>query len=103
MEHKEYHVIVSDRAASELRNHVRFLARVSPDAAKRLHKEIIDEIKTLSFMPERYPWVIQDEIPKNKYRKKIVSKRYLLIFQIRDDKVYIDYILDCRQDYTWLL
>ena len=45
MPNKKYTVIVSDRAASMLVNYVRFLARVSPEAAKKLHKEIIAEAK----------------------------------------------------------
>lgn len=103
MPNKKYTVIVSDRAASMLANHIRFLARVSPKTAKRLHKEIVAETKVLEYMAECCPWLICDEIPANKYRKKLVSKRYLLIYQIKDDKVYVDYVLDCRQDYKWLL
>lgn len=103
MPNKKYTVIVSDRAASMLVNHVRFLARVSPEAAKKLHNEIIAEAKALEYMPESYPWLHCDEIPANKYRKKLVAKRYLLIYQMKDDKVYVDYVLDCRQDYKWLL
>lgn len=103
MPNKKYAVIVSDRASSMLVNHVRFLTRVSSGAAKKLHREIIDGIKTLEVMPESYPWFNCEEIPANKYRKKLVSKRYLLIYQIKDNKVYVDYVLDCRQDYGWLL
>lgn len=103
MSDKKYNVIVSDKAASMLVNHVRFLANVSPEAAKKLHKEIITEIRALEFMPESYPWLSCDEIPANKYRKKLAAKRYLLIYQIKDSTVYVDYVLDCRQDYKWLL
>lgn len=103
MPNKKYTVIVSERATSMLVNHVKFLARVAPEAAKKLHKEIITEAKALEFMPEGYPWLNYAEIPANKYRKKLVAKRYLLIYQIKDDKVYVDYILDCRQEYKWLL
>ena len=39
----------------------------------------------------------------NKYRKKLVAKRYLLIYQIKGNNVFVDYILDCRQEYKWLL
>ena len=102
MSDKKYKVIVSDKAASRLVNHVRFLANVSPDAAKRLHRDIIIEIRDLEFMPESYPWLNCDEIPANKSRKKLVAKRYLLIYQIKDNTVYIDNVLDCRQDYKWL-
>lgn len=103
MPDKKYHVIISDKAALMLANHVRFLANVSPVAAKRLHRDIVSEIRALEFMPESYPWLNFDEIPANKYRKKLVAKRYLLIYQIKDNTVYVDYILDCRQDYKWLL
>lgn len=103
MSDSKYNVIVSDKAASMLINHVRFLANVSPDAAKRLHNDIITEIRALEFMPEGYPRFNCDEIPANKYRKKLAAKRYLLIYQIKDNAVYVDYVLDCRQDYKWLL
>ena len=103
MPDKRYEVTVSERAASMLVNHIRFLANVSVEAAKKLHKELIAEIKALEFMPESYPWLSCDEIPANKYRKKLAAKRYLLIYQIKDDKVYVDYVLDCRQDYKWLV
>ena len=103
MPSKKYNVTVSERAVTMLLIHVIFLANVSPDAATRLHKEIIKEINELKYMPQSYPWFNCDEIPANKYRKKFVAKRYLLIYQIKDDNVFIDYILDCRQEYEWLL
>ena len=97
MSDKNYNVIISDKAASMLVNHVRFLANVSPEAAKKLHKDIIAEIRVLEFMPESYPWLNCDEIPA-----KLAAKRYLLIYQIKDNTVYVDYVLDCRRDYKWL-
>lgn len=103
MPNRKYHVTISERATAMLLNHVRFLANVSPDAASRLHKEIIKEINELEYMPQSYPRFNSPEIPANKYRKKLVAKRYLLIYQIKDENVFIDYILDCRQEYGWLL
>ena len=32
-----------------------------------------------------------------------VAKWYLVLYQIQDDTVYVDYILDCRKDYSWLI
>ena len=99
----KYTVIVSERASKMIINNVRFLANVSVEAARKLHKEIITGIKELEFMPESFPWLISNEIPANKYRKKLVAKRYLLIYQIKDNTVFVDYVLDCRQDYKWFL
>ena len=103
MPDKEYRVIVSERAMAMLTSHVKFLAQVSNNAATKLKDELISEMKELKRMTESYPPFNNEYIPANKYRKKLVSKRYLIIYQIVDDNVYVDYVLDCRQDYGWLL
>lgn len=99
---KEYQVIFSDKAAEMIINHVKFLANVSQSAAQNLRMEIMTGAESLKTMPESYPRLISPEIPANKYRKKLVAKRYLLIYQIKDNTVYIDYVADCRRDYGWL-
>ena len=100
---KLYKVIISDRATDMLMQHVRFLAQVSPEAADKLRTEIIEAAKSLENFPERNSWLSDTVLPVSKYRKMIISKRYLLIYQIKADAVYIEYVLDCRQDYQWLL
>lgn len=103
MSDKRYKVIKSDKAMSMLASHVRFLIQVSVNDASKLKAELIKKMKSLDYTLENYPWRTDEYIPPNKYRKKLVSKRYLLIYQIIDDTVYIDYVLDCRQDYGWLI
>ena len=83
--------------------HVRFMAQISLQAADKLRAEIIEAAKSLGDFPERNSWLSDPVLPVSKYRKMIINKRYLLIYQIRADSVYIEYILDCRQDYQWLL
>jgi len=98
-----YKVIVSDRARQMLAGHVRFLTQKSSAAARRTKNELLDAIRTLSAMPERYPFLIAEFIPVNKYHKMFVEKWYLILYQIKDQTVYVDYIVDCRQDYKWLV
>lgn len=98
-----YRVIVSQRAAQMLVSHAAFLARVSPEAAERLTAAFEQAAKSLEQMPRRCPWLTGAYIPRSTYRYLLFEKRYLLIFQIEDDTVYADYVLDCRQDYGWLL
>ena len=59
--------------------------------------------KSLEQMPQRCPWLRGEYIPKNAYRFILFEKRYMLIFQIVDNTVYADYVVDCRQDYGWLI
>ena len=103
MEDKRYHVIISQRAGEMLVEHARFLAQVSPEAADKLRMNIIEGAKSLQEFPQRGSWLVDPGLPANVYRKVLVDKRYLLIYKIKDDTVYIDYVVDCRQDYYWLI
>lgn len=61
----------------------------------------MDAIRSLKEMPERFPFLEAEFIPYNKYHKMFVEKWYLILYQIKDQTVYVDYIVDCRQDYGW--
>ena len=99
----KYHVIVSERATQMLVSHVAFLAQASPEAAERLTAEFEKAANLLELTPQRCPWLTGEYIPRNAYRFILFEKRYMIIFQIVDDIVYADYVVDCRQDYSWLI
>jgi len=99
----QYKVIVSERARQMLAGHVRFLAQKSPTAARRIKNDLMNAIRSLSIMPERFPFLTAEFIPVNKYHKMFVEKYYLILYQIKDQTVFVDYIVDCRQDYGWLV
>jgi plasmid stabilization system protein ParE len=99
----QFEVIVSDRARQMLVGHVRFLAQKDPSAARKIKNELLDAIRSLSAMPERFPFFNAELIPQNKYHKMFVEKWYLILYQIKDRIVYVDYIVDCRQNYGWLV
>ena len=99
----QYKIIVSQEAFDMLKEHIAFIANVDKSAAENAKKLIVESIKSLSEFPNRYPFFDEKYIPQNKYHKMFVEKRYLVLYQIKDDTVYVDYILDCRQDYSWLV
>lgn len=103
MTDKKYKVIVSDRAKRVLGAHIRFMAQVNKDAASTKKKEIITAIRSLNHMPQRFPFFEEAYIPQNKYYKMFIEKWYLILYQIQDDTVYVEYIVDCRKDYNWLI
>lgn len=103
MNEKKYNVIISDKAKSMIGSHIRFLAKASKEAANEKKKEIITAIHSLSEMPERFPYFNAYSIQTNTYHKMFIAKWYIVLYQIKDDNVYVDYVLDCRQDYSWLL
>lgn len=102
-ENKRYQVIISDRAKRMLGIHIRFMAQVNKEAAAAKKKEIVTAMRSLSQMPQRFPFFDELYITPNKYHKMFIEKWYLVLYQIQDDTVYVDYILDCRKDYSWLI
>lgn len=102
-EEKKYQVIVSDRAKKMLGTHIRFMAQVSKEAAAAKKKEILTAIRSLSEMPQCFPFFEEAYITPNKYHRMFIEKWYLVLYQIQDNIVYVDHILDCRKDYGWLL
>ena len=102
-EPQSYQVIISSRATRMLVSHAAFLAEVSVDAANNFVEEFEKSANSLQEFPMRCPRFEQAYIPHNKYRLLLFCKRYLMIFQIRDNTVYVDYVVDCRQDYQWLI
>lgn len=98
-----YNIIVSERARQMLAGHVQFLAEKSPEAARKTKNELLQAIRSLTQMPERYPFLNVEFIPPNKYHKMFVEKWYLVLYQIQDEAVYVEQIVDCRQDYQWLI
>ena len=99
----KYKVIVSDRAKRMLGTHILFMAQLHKEAAAKKKKAIIAAIRSLCQMPQRFPYFEEPYITPNKYHKMFIEKWYLVLYQIQDDTVYVDYILDCRKDYSWLI
>jgi len=99
----KYNIVISDAALTMLDSHVDFLARVSTNAATKMMDEILDDIASLSEHPQRFPIYENPFIPDCRYRKMLSAKRYLIIYEIEESTVAVDYIVDCRQDYEWLM
>ncbi len=102
-ENRKYKVVVSDRAKRMLGTHIRFMSQVSKEVAVEKKKELMAAMRSLSQIPQRFPFFEELYIKPNKYHKMFVEKWYLILYQIQDDKVYVEYILDCRKDYSWFV
>ena len=81
-EHESYRVVVSKRAAQQLVEHAAF---------------------ALERFPFRNPVLRSEVFTVEKYRKLIFDKYHILLYQVKDQVVYVEYVIDGRQDYQWLL
>ncbi len=94
---EKYRVILATRVRSQLLNHITFLSRVSPHAARRLRfsfEEIKERIKENPF---QFP---SDHVLSNlnlPYRSALFEGRYKALFTVEGHDVFIDSVIDCRQ------
>ena len=102
MTYDQYKVFVSEQAIRMLKLNIAFIAEVNVEASSKLKKAIMDGIRSLEYMPKRYPFFNEEYMLPNKYRKLVINKYYFVLYQIQDDVVNVDYILDCRKDFKWL-
>ena len=103
MDDQEYTVEVSDAALAMLDRHVDFLANVSKAAATKMKNEVLTSMRSLQKNPQRYPTYDNPFITDTVYRAMLSAKRYLVFYEIVENTVYVDYVVDCRQDYAWLI
>ena len=92
-----YKVIVDPAANDRMYDHFEFLARVSESAAERLLEELVNDIRSLGYMPYRNPVYDRPYLKNGKFRYMLSAGRYRIVYQIENNVVYVDDIQDCRQ------
>ena len=86
----KYNVIPSDEFVCEVENHLRFLAKVSVPASRKLGSLFVKALSNLSTSAEAYALFY------NQYRKIVVANRYAIFYSVIGKNVYVDRIFDMR-------
>lgn len=94
-----YTVIISRRVDAMLLKHISFLTNVSLSATKRFRNDYAAILKRIADNPFQFPIETDLNLPEGVYRKALFSKRYKAIFQIEETVIYLDAIVDCRQNF----
>ena len=97
-----YKIKIFPTARQDLEEVIGYLNTLSPDAALRYYDLLVEEIASLSKMPERCPRPKDLALAAKGYRYLIV-KNYLVFYAVVGDTVQIRRILYARRDYWALL
>jgi len=99
---QNYKVRIYPSAEQDLAEIVDYLNTLSKQAALKYYDLLVEEIASLSTMPERYPHPRDLALTAKGYRCLIV-KDYLVFYVVVGDTVQIHRILYGRRDYQNLL
>ena len=94
---REYTIVVDPAVNDRMYEHFEFLARVSESAAERLLDNLVEDMYSLERMPYRNPVFNRPYLRSGKYRYMVTCERYLIVYQIVENTVFIDDIQDSRQ------
>ena len=97
-----YKIKIFPTARQDLEEVIGYLNTLSPDTALKYYDLLVEEITSLSKMPERCPKPKDLALAAKGYRYLIV-KNYLVFYVIVGDTVQIRRILYARRDYRSLL
>lgn len=97
-----YKIKIFPTAKQDLEEVIGYLNTLSPDAASKYYDLLVEEISSLSKMPECCPKPKDLALAVKGYRYLIV-KNYLVFYVIIGDTVQIRRILYARRDYRVLL
>lgn len=94
---KLYNIIIHDLAHNDMDDIYNYCCKISTKYAIKTIYKINEAINLLRYFP--FANSLYLTIEKYIFRKKIVDKRYLIIFSIFQNFVYIHRIYDCRKNF----
>jgi plasmid stabilization system protein ParE len=100
---QEFNIDVTANAREMLASHALFLSNVSDKAAERLVEQFHKEVNSFHTWPERYTWLDSPKVPKHTFRKILFEKHYFILYHVDGDTVYVDAMVDGRQEYSRFL
>lgn len=94
-----YTLVIARRVDEMLLHHIAFLSRVSLPAAKKFRNDYAAILRRLAESPFQFPVETDLNLPEGAYRKALFAKRYKAIFLVEKKTVYLDAVIDCRQEF----
>ena len=94
---KKCKVIVDPAVNDRMYDHFEFLAKVNEFAAERLLDQLADDMQSLEHLPYRNPVFNKPYLKSGKYRYMVSCEKYLIVYQVVGDTVFIDDVQDSRQ------
>ena len=91
------------KSVKMLSMHINFIKNVSLKLANNLQDTFFERINELQYSPFKYPFLNEINIKINTFRKINICKYYLIIYTVIEDIVYINAIVDGRQNYLKFL
>ena len=93
---KSCKLIFKKKFQVQLDSMTRYLAEISPQAARNMHKVIFSNINMLKEFPQLGKKLDEDGL---KEKRLLIVGKYFVLYTYVGDEIHIEMILDEKQDY----
>ena len=93
-----YKINLLSKAQEDLSEIIQLVLNVSKDVAIKLKKELYDSLEALTNYPERNPVFETAHSFPYVVRKQIVSNRYIILYSVVLDQIYVYRIINSRNN-----
>ena len=80
----------------QLDSMTRYLAEISPQAARNMNKNVFSNIDLLKEFPQLGPKLDGDDFRE---KRLLIVGKYLILYTYQGDEVHIEMIIDEKMDY----
>ncbi len=94
----KYNIYLTNNANNMIKRHILFLSKVSVKTSIKLKQTFKEYIIILKHYPKLGKKLNFKREKPPSIRKMVIDKRYILIYFIINNNIYIDTILDSRQN-----
>ena len=88
-------ILISKNAKDDLYFYYYYKQKYSKSAAKKFFEDFNSSIQSLLLFPYMFPKFSTN----SSHRKILFNKKYLIIYFIEKDNIFIDSIINCKQNY----
>ena len=95
---KKYRMVISPLAWDRVRRNQWVLDGFNPTYSNRVRRELSDTLREIRQNPYLFPLDESDGLPEKKYRRALFAKWYKIIYQVTENTIYVNTVVDCRMD-----
>lgn len=96
MPEKIYTLHIHPKVSEQLQRHAEFIARISKPAAIRFRNDFQQIVHEITSNPFMFP--ADQTIPVEGYQRALFGKWYKAVFYVDGNSIYLDAVVDCRQE-----
>ena len=98
IDNNAYAIAVREECLVSFENHLEALANVNISDTENLYISFWDVVVHLAAYPDRNPLIRISSAPEAEYRRALFGQHHAILYEVADEKVFIDAVVDLRQN-----